>query len=155
MTASNHTLTGVLIGLAVPVPLVALPLAFASHFALDALPHYEMLDFESKNSQAKFKWILLADAAVMASILLFIILSQPAHWPLLIACGLLAASPDLMWLPGYISLQTGGVYQNKIYRSKLGQFHTKLGKYANPKGWMFEAPYFLVALGLLITNLHG
>ena len=42
MTATNHVATGVLIAVVVPDPWVALPLAFASHFVCDALPHFDM-----------------------------------------------------------------------------------------------------------------
>ena len=40
MTATNHALSGALIGLAVMQPILALPLAFVSHFMLDAVPHF-------------------------------------------------------------------------------------------------------------------
>ncbi len=40
MRAINHAMTGAVIGLAITAPVVAMPIAFFSHFALDALPHF-------------------------------------------------------------------------------------------------------------------
>jgi len=40
MLITNHVLSGALIGAATDNPAVALPLGVASHFALDALPHW-------------------------------------------------------------------------------------------------------------------
>ncbi|MFZ1324307.1 MAG: hypothetical protein WAQ57_04090 [Candidatus Saccharimonadales bacterium] len=40
MHTVNHAAAGAGIALAVRQPLLALPLALASHFVLDALPHY-------------------------------------------------------------------------------------------------------------------
>lgn len=40
MNATNHMAVGALIALTVKEPILALPLAFASHFVLDALPHF-------------------------------------------------------------------------------------------------------------------
>jgi LexA-binding, inner membrane-associated putative hydrolase len=40
MLITNHVLSGALIGAAAESPAVALPLGVASHFALDALPHW-------------------------------------------------------------------------------------------------------------------
>ena len=38
MTATNHALTGAIIGLVIGEPVLAIALAFASHFICDALP---------------------------------------------------------------------------------------------------------------------
>ena len=40
MTITNHLLAGSLIGLTVAQPALAIALAFASHFVMDALPHF-------------------------------------------------------------------------------------------------------------------
>ncbi|MBS2966123.1 metal-dependent hydrolase [Actinocrinis puniceicyclus] len=40
MLVTNHVLSGALLGAAVRSPAAALPLGVASHFALDALPHW-------------------------------------------------------------------------------------------------------------------
>ena len=40
MTTANHLVVGAIIGVAIKQPLVALPVAYGSHFVLDALPRY-------------------------------------------------------------------------------------------------------------------
>jgi hypothetical protein len=40
MHSINHAALGAVIGLVTKDPLIAIPAAFASHFVLDALPHY-------------------------------------------------------------------------------------------------------------------
>lgn len=40
MFVTSHLLTGAAIGSVVPNPLLTIPLAFVSHFAMDALPHW-------------------------------------------------------------------------------------------------------------------
>jgi hypothetical protein len=98
MTATNHVVTGAVIGAAVGQPWLALPLAFASHFAMDALPHYGVSDHKSK----KFLYSLFIDMGLASGFLLSILLMQPQHWPLLLACAVAAASPDLNHLPNWL-----------------------------------------------------
>src|SRR4051794_2095773 len=40
MFLTNHTLTGVVLGQAIDSPLLLAPAAFASHLAMDSLPHF-------------------------------------------------------------------------------------------------------------------
>jgi hypothetical protein len=104
MRATNHVVTGAVIGAAVGNPWIALPAAFLSHFVLDAIPHADAFDRKS----LAFKVELLTDSALAASFLLFIFLVRPDQWPLLIACGILGASPDLLWIPAWLrELKTG------------------------------------------------
>ena len=63
MTATNHALTGAAIAtLGKATPICAIPLAFASHFVCDSLPHFGLkLKFGSKGM-----WrYLYIEAAVM------------------------------------------------------------------------------------------
>src|SRR5579862_4850839 len=101
MTATNHVLTGLLIVSVVHNPVIALPLAFLSHFLVDALPHYG--DVLMGLNSFKFKLILGADMYIALMILGLVFILHPANmWPLIIG-GSLAASPDLMWLPNFIA----------------------------------------------------
>jgi hypothetical protein len=98
MTASNHVVTGAVIAVAVGQPILALPLAFASHFVLDVLPHYGADNHTSR----LFLYSLVVDMGIAASFLLYLVLQQPDSWLLLFACAVLAASPDLLWLPYWV-----------------------------------------------------
>jgi hypothetical protein len=143
MTASNHVVFGALVAAVVQEPLIALPLAFASHFALDAMPHFG----EKKLSLSRLTWILIPDMILAATILIWIAVVRPIHWPLLIACGILAASPDLMWLPNYIRGLRKMPLKTKKYL--LMRFHAwvQWGEY--PWGYVIEIPWFVLSVYLL------
>lgn len=95
MTATNHALTGAAIATLVKQPLLAVPLAFISHFVCDALPHFGLsLKFGSKTM-----WRYLQVEALTMTVIGGLLLAagtQQATW-LLILCGFAAMSPDLAW----------------------------------------------------------
>lgn len=92
MTATNHALTGTAIGLLVGVPIFALPFAFASHFILDALPHYGAADREKAIKSKGFKRYLIIEATLCFLIVLTLAVIRPEHWLLASFCAFLAAS---------------------------------------------------------------
>jgi hypothetical protein len=98
MTATNHAVFGAFVAAVVPNPIIAPILALLSHFVLDSLPHF---DFRKKNPKA-FAKLLVIDGFLASIFLLSILFIRPLHWQLLLVCALLAISPDLMWLPGYV-----------------------------------------------------
>ena len=98
MRAVNHTVTGAIIAGSIANPAVGLSAAFLSHFVLDMLPHYGGEDTKSK----QFLYGLALDAGLAASFLLAILLLQPDNWLVMIAGGILAASPDLLWFPYWV-----------------------------------------------------
>jgi hypothetical protein len=100
MRAINHTVTGAAIGAAISNPWLALPTALLSHLALDLLPHYGREPYG--HTSTRFKLELLLDATLSASFLLATAILQPDQWPLLIACGILGAAPDLWWFPYWV-----------------------------------------------------
>lgn len=100
MTGFSHATTGVVIALAVHNPALALPLAFASHFVLDAVPHYgdEKLDGTNK----AFRRFILIDAIAGFGISILMFVLMPEHRVLIALCAAMATIPDLMWLPNHI-----------------------------------------------------
>jgi hypothetical protein len=102
VTASNHVVTGALIATAVTQPAAAIPLALASHFVLDALPHYGDTN-KSSWLNRNFKYILGVDLLLASIFLLGLVIAQPASWFLLAVCGVVAVSPDLLWLPYFLA----------------------------------------------------
>ena len=119
MTATNHVLSGAIIGMTISSPIVAIPLALMSHFVLDALPHYG-----NKNHTGRlFLAVLIADAATAGIFLLSLIIQQPASWQLAVFCGITAASPDLMWMPGWIREMRG---QPRLRPGPIRRFHKNI-----------------------------
>jgi len=140
MTATNHVLTGMVIASAIPNPAIALPAALLSHFLMDALPHYT--DPDIGINSFKFKLILGADAYIAAMCLLLVFMLQPANMWVIIAGGILAAAPDLMWLPDFIAAlkhEPAPVY------GSIRQFHHRIQWWAKPAGAYVEAVWFVVA----------
>ncbi len=102
MTGSNHVVAGALIGAVVLQPAVAIPAALASHFLMDALPHY---GDKNKSSwlNRHFKYVLVTDALIMVSFLTAVTVIQPTNWGLLLFCALVAVLPDAIWIPHYLA----------------------------------------------------
>lgn len=147
MTATNHTITGAVIATLIPIPIVAIPLAFLAHFVLDALPHFGFDDHSDKN----FIFILAGDFALAMAVLISIFLLQLPNWPLLIASGIVCASPDLMWLPRWITELKGKTPKPMGFVRK---FHAKIqwAEVQDQFGVLSEVAWFvfmLLALGSL------
>lgn len=96
MLATNHALSGGLIGALLPWP-IALPVAFASHFVLDAIPHYGIPHSKRNNSRV-YKLIVYSDTFVALSIALAAILLHKWHMEI---AGWVAYSPDALWVLFY------------------------------------------------------
>ena len=102
MTASNHVVAGALIATAVTNPVAALSLALASHFVMDALPHYGDNNNHSWLNR-NFKYVLGVDLFIATVFILGIAIAQPVSWGLLALSALVAVSPDILWLPYFLA----------------------------------------------------
>lgn len=126
-------------------PLIALPLAFAAHFALDALPHFAI-----RTAKTNFFYFLAADMGLAASLLLSMMLLRVPNWPWLVAGGVLCASPDLMWLY-YLVYELKGKKKEKL--DPVAAFHAKIQKYEleNIWGLLIEIGWLFAGLVALFT----
>ena len=164
MTATNHALTGALIVVLIKKPELALPLAFLSHYALDALPHYNprgvnLQSFKNYDEAYRRKFkdnsfliIFAIDMLLFASILIlswFVGLNNLPHWEVFLGA-LLGASPDF----------EGGFYllcqilriklKNPGYISPIARFHIKLQWMERPWGLYIEFVWFAAVLTLIL-----
>lgn len=146
MTASNHVVAGALIATAIAQPVVAIPLAFASHFVMDALPHYGDTNKASWLNR-NFKYILTVDLLLASVFILTIVLLQPASWVLLAVCAIIAVSPDILWLPYFLA----DLKHEQKEHSKLAKFLKWIQWGERPWGIYLEV---LVLGGLLATFLQ-
>lgn len=146
MTGTNHAVTGAIIGMVV-APVIALPLAIASHFALDSIPHYG--DKSIAQSESRFRRIIIVDTIITVVFLISILVIRPSHWLAALFAALLAMSPDLMWLPNFLRASRGKSAQpyNKVMHA-----HEKMQS-EHVWGWMVEAAWLLVFLP--IFYIHG
>lgn len=150
MTATAHYITGVVIAGAVGEPLIAAPLAFASHFALDALPHYGDADW--KKNQRIVRRVWLGDFVVlMFAVAATFIFASP--WYFLI--GFIATSPDLVWVYRFFFKEDKGRKPAPKLNS-FNYFHARIQKFEIPHLWALciEAAYLGTILTIwAITNI--
>lgn len=144
MTASNHVVAGAVIAAAIPQAAVAIPLAFISHFVMDALPHYGDNDNHSWLNR-HFKYVLGIDLLITIVILATLAVAQPIGWVLLVICGLVAVSPDILWVPYFLA----DLKHEQREHSRLAKLLKWIQWGEHPWGIYIE----LAALGALITLL--
>lgn len=148
MRATNHALTGAIIGLTVQNPWVALPAAFLSHFVCDFIPHHDDPSIPMGSKTEIRLLILDALGAVIVASYLFVL--RPEAWFVACWAAFLATSPDLMWIPRFIQrVRTGKDIEP---RNWLEKFHARIQHWARPWGAYVEAVWAVVAV-LLLANL--
>lgn len=137
MTATGHALTGALVATVVKQPLLAVPLAFLSHFVCDALPHLGFDDFTFGGK--KMRYWLAADGPLVAAVFVWIILylQNPL---LLIIAAVTAMSPDLAWL--YHGIRGRDDNQH----GRLTKFHGAIQKYEKPFGVIVDVAWSLAVI---------
>ena len=120
MTGLNHAATGALVAVAVKQPALALPLALFTHFAIDAIPHW---DYRLTGRLRKI--VMRTDLFLSLALLttLAFVLTTPG-W-LVILCGLLCMAPDAMWLPELLQGKPPVVHKSTLV-GYLRQFHRKV-----------------------------
>ncbi|HSX23855.1 MAG TPA: hypothetical protein VLE74_02030 [Candidatus Saccharimonadales bacterium] len=144
MTATNHALTGALIGLSVHQPVVAIALAFLSHFLLDAIPHYG----SPKGATARgFATYLMSDASLCFLLVVILLVAQPVGWIAAVVCAFVATSPDFMWVGEFLGAQNGKKPKKPTYA--LARFHNWVQWFERPVGWVVEAAWAIGATMLL------
>lgn len=148
MTAPNHALTGALIGLSVAEPVLALPLAVLSHFALDAIPHY---DVPRSASHQRFSRQLGIEAALCGVIVLCLVVTQPRHWIAAAVGAFLATSPDLLWIPKFLKKEE--MVPVKPTDNWFWRFHAWVQWRTGPQFWLVELVWFVITGSLFISRL--
>jgi hypothetical protein len=150
MTATNHALTGALIGLVVREPLVALPVAYLSHYVLDALPHYAPAMPIAKLFKSRFFVAMLASDAVLCGLLVAVLaILQPDHWLLAAFCAFIATVPDLFWINQFVKIRQKNRWQPGLH----SMFAAKIQWFERPIGACVEFVWFVGCSVLLGTFL--
>lgn len=136
MTATNHALTGAVIGLVVHQPLLAVPLALLSHFVLDALPHFGSTHLLP--GMKRFVYYLAAEVGICAALVLTLFVLHPQGWLLAALCAFLATSPDFMWVGEFLAAQR---------KAKLPRRRHAIVRLHSAVQWYQKEPGLLVELG--------
>src|SRR3989344_3470564 len=96
MTITNHVLAGSIIGLIVKEPILAVTIAFASHFVMDALPHFGYPGRKGFPEVLKHRLSYVVGIITFISTLgiVFLLIINNQWFPLI--CGMVAGSPDIV-----------------------------------------------------------
>ena len=135
MTATAHALVAGAIYRAIPNPTLAIPLAFASHFIMDAVPHWDI--GTSWRSRSKLNTGILAIGETLLGITLAYFLFHGKGYDIQLMATIVAGEiPDWLEAPWYIFFANqskhkpgdhAGIWEKlsyKIYRTE-NVFHAK------------------------------
>jgi hypothetical protein len=149
MTATNHALTGALIGLTVHNPWVALPVAFLSHFICDMIPHFG--PSRTWLTSRAFRYYLTIDALLCMLLVAFLFASGNPNWLLASFCAFLATSPDLLWIRKFIIGNRGKMF----IASPLESLLAKIQWFEKPSGAFVEFAWLAGAITILIPLVYN
>jgi hypothetical protein len=146
--AINHALTGAIIGLTVTEPLIAVPLAVASHYVCDAIPHYGAnLPNDQELRSKLFRNLLYIDTVLCFVLVIVLAVWQPAYWLLAAICAFAAAAPDWLSFNRYWAVRRHRVWHNNnvYYRFAKG-----IQWFERPIGAVVEVAWFTGCIALLL-----
>lgn len=144
-------LAGAVVATGIQQPLLIVPLALASHFLLDMLPHFGVHEHDSakRNRHPLFRYILVIDLALVASLLAllpFVLKGMVSSWVLLLGM-VLAWIPDALWVGHFVKHKKTGLMPAL---GKIGRFHQKIQWFERPLGIIMEILFFGV-MGVLLA----
>jgi hypothetical protein len=131
-------MTGAVITAIVHQPLVAIPLAFLSHFVLDSLPHFgvEEGDIKRRNSHPLFRTVLALDLVILSVALIVVPLLFHLGVPWwVVLLGMIAGwLPDAVWIRHFWRDRRGRINQPNW----LTRFHQRIQWFERPQGIITE-----------------
>lgn len=142
MIGLNHALAGIGIALSVRDPLLVAPIALASHFLLDIVPHFHHESFGNSLNRPYTKIlrrIILLDTFASISVTSLALFFWPHLWFVIIIGVLFAMLPDFLW-PLY-----GKIHQLE----KFFHFHLNIQRFERPWGILFEAPFSFLLIAII------
>lgn len=140
MIGLNHALTGAAIGLAIQKPLLVIPLAFASHFLLDMLPHFGGHVYQWGHRH--FNKIIAVDGIVTLLAIILIIFTAPSLTLPIMLGVFFAMLPDALLVPYYMRGKKPHWFHD---------FHLKIQWYEKPPGVIVEGLYLLLISSALLA----
>jgi hypothetical protein len=141
MTGFNHALTGAAIGLALQNPLLVIPVALASHFVLDVIPHFGGHPIYEWGHKHFFKLIALDAVLCVAGVGLTLWLAPQAAIAIFLGVAF-AMLPDLTLIHYY----THGKPKNWLH-----DFHLGIQWFERPSGILVEASYLVFIITAIFS----
>ena len=115
MTSTAHALVSGAIVAAVPNPALSLPLAFLSHFIMDAVPHWDFGTNWRSRSKSATGAIAIIDTVLGFTVAYFVFGGKVDLW-LLFAAVALGNLPDWLEAPYYIFFAENNKWHVKTCR---------------------------------------
>lgn len=121
MTATAHALVSGAIVTAVPDPTISLPLVFASHFIMDAVPHWDFGTNWRSRSKSSTGVIAILDTIIGFTVTYFVF-GGKVELPILALAVIVGNLPDWLEAPYYMFFAK----QNKRELSKEAGFWERI-----------------------------
>ncbi len=148
-------MAGAVIALAVKQPLLVMPLAIASHFLLDALPHFGVhaKDHIKRNAHPMFHYVVGVDIALCLGLLVllpFVVLKGTVVTGWVIGLAMLCAwLPDAVWTRHFMHEVRTSTH---AVANRFTEFHKKIQWFEKPHGMVVEVVWF-GGMGVLVAML--
>jgi hypothetical protein len=146
----NHAAVGAGIALLVQQPALALPLAFLSHFVLDALPHYGIRGDEGYPALFKLRRTVVMVVFDIIGVAILTALLWGQAW-YVFAAAVLAVSPDTIWLYRYFGFERFGKKPPKP--GPITRFHQNIQWGERLWGVYVEVPFTIILLLLVARTV--
>lgn len=121
MTATAHALVSAAIAASIPNPLLSIPLAFVSHFVMDAVPHWDFGTNWRTRAKAKTGAVATLDT-ILGFSLAYLLFAGKVESVTLFLTMIAGNLPDWMEAPYYIFFAT----QKKRRPTKNARFWERL-----------------------------
>lgn len=141
MQAVNHTLTAGIIAVTIKQPALVAPLALASHFVLDSIPHFSGRLAFGHGTKAYYRLIGI-DGAVSIVAYLAMVAIWPHLWWAISVGMFFALLPDTLWPLATRVKQRGPLWA-------FFRFHKGIQWSETPRGAIVEIVYLAGAISVL------
>jgi len=148
MTATNHALTGAVVGMSFGQPITVAVFAFASHFVLDVLPHYGAPNSNNRPRGKSFARIIRIDAMLLLGSFTVFLTGGFEAVGLMLLGAVMAMSPDIAWVYRFAVQESWG---RKPARPMnwFNNLHASIQWGERPYGWVYEIAYFVGVSSLI------
>ena len=151
MTGLNHAATGALVAAAINKPALALPAALLSHFAADAIPHWNYLLPGGVRGRIK---VMVIDLVLSLGLLAALAATVQATPWLIIAGGLLGILPDTMWLRFFLTGRPSIHGHPERVINRLRRFHGRIQWSESARLGLIVEAVWLPLMIFLIYQIH-
>lgn len=145
MNTLNHLATGSLTALLIESPLIGLPVALASHFVLDSLPHFGYPGEEGYKEAFRHRLSYFSLLFDFIGIVLLVLMLQGKS-PYVYIAALVALLPDLMWPIRYFGYE---IKNKKPPTWKIAKFHVGIQWCERQWGIIIEVIFSIVILSYI------